>query len=263
MNTDEREETCDGTREARRTTLYSLYLRTPIREVDADIAAMKTSLFQRDMDAARTKKTRLLDVRDSWRHQCALLLNHGYAEERHISRADFTLQLAALAPAAENSATSSPYHFSYFVVVPHACARIGNQLARIHAQQFLRDEEFSYEPSLVIPSHPYLITDVSAGFELRNVSAEDALALLKQQGRSPLTLEEVIACVLQTAAPSSTILDYTFPVSAGTRHSSVYVPDLYLSGKEPASGKSVKLKRETLQHVYAPAWSIPSCAGRF
>lgn len=252
----------DGMREARRTTLCSLYIRAQICEVETDIAAMKASLFQRDIEAARAKKMRLLDVRDSWKHQCRVLLDHGYAEEMHVSRADFTLRLAALAPAAERCRESSPHHFPYLIAIPHACMRISNQLALINTQQSLRDEDFSYEPNLTVPSLPYLIADVGAGFELQNVCAEEALALLKQQGRSPLTLEEITACVLQTAAPSSTLLDYTFPVAAGTRHRGAYVPDLYRAGKEPASGKSVKLKCETLQHVYAPAWSIPSCAGR-
>lgn len=252
----------DGALEARRTTLYSLYARAPIREVEADVAAMKAELFQRDMDATRAQGSALLNPLISWKHQCRVLLNQGYAEEMKVTHADFTLKLAILAHAAEKSTTPSPYHFPCLIAVPHACVRISKQLARINTQQFLRDEDFSTASALTVPSLPYLITDVSLGFELRNVCAEDARSLLSKQGRFPLTLEEIAVLVLQTSTDFSTILDYTFPAAAGTRHCENFVPDLYHAGHEPASGKSVKLKRETTHYVYAPAWSIPSCKQR-
>jgi hypothetical protein len=83
------------------------------------------------------------------------------------------------------------------------------------------------------PSEPYYIYDVEDGSSTRGKSPEDALKILKQQKRSPLTAAEVTALTTHTD-----VLSRHYVWAAGSRYISAdWVPIVYLGrGGRPALG---------------------------
>ena len=66
------------------------------------------------------------------------------------------------------------------------------------ANSMLDDEELEdFQPidGLEIPDGDYELAGVDTGMDLRNVTPDDALALILDSGRSPLTVEEGIALI--------------------------------------------------------------------
>jgi Family of unknown function (DUF5701) len=77
------------------------------------------------------------------------------------------------------------------------------------ANSMLDDEELEdFQPidGLEIPDGDYELAGVDTGMDLRNVTPDDALALILDSGRSPLTVEEGIALIArhpEAAAPNA------------------------------------------------------------
>jgi hypothetical protein len=88
--------------------------------------------------------------------------------------------------------------------------------------------------SHALPEAPaYVAIDVDLGAESRNVRPEDALRTILDGGRSPLTLDEGIALVLQ----QPDVIDRNWGFSmAGSRRSDQRVPALWISEGRPKLG---------------------------
>lgn len=79
----------------------------------------------------------------------------------------------------------------------------------------------------------YLLLDVDLGAETRNVRPEDALRGLLERGRSPLTMEEGIALMIQQ--PEAIAKNWGFSM-AGSRRGDQRVPAFWVSEGRPKLG---------------------------
>jgi hypothetical protein len=88
--------------------------------------------------------------------------------------------------------------------------------------------------AVALPEAPaYVAIDVDLGAESRNVRPEDALRTILDGGRSPLTLDEGIALVLQ----QPDVIDRNWGFSmAGSRRGDQRVPALWISEGRPKLG---------------------------
>jgi hypothetical protein len=85
-----------------------------------------------------------------------------------------------------------------------------------------------------LPGAPaYVLTDVDLGAESRNVRPEDALADILAAGRSPLTIDEGIALILQQ--PEAIATNWGFSM-AGARRGDQRVPAFWISDGAPKLG---------------------------
>jgi hypothetical protein len=89
-------------------------------------------------------------------------------------------------------------------------------------------------PDLAIPDAPlYLLTGVERGDEFRGVRPQDALTVIRDRGRSPLTVHEGIALV--THFPEVLVKNHCFMLS-GSRRGDRRVPALWISERAPKLG---------------------------
>jgi len=85
-----------------------------------------------------------------------------------------------------------------------------------------------------LPEAPaYVAVDVDLGAESRNVRPEDALRAILDAGRSPLTIDEGIALVLQQ--PEAIATNWGFSM-AGSRRGDQRVPAFWISDGRPKLG---------------------------
>ncbi len=88
---------------------------------------------------------------------------------------------------------------------------------------------------VVVPEAPaYLLLDVDTGDDLRNVTPERALVLLRERGRTPLTIDEGVALLLH----SPRILDErnAYSLLASRQPGSQRVPAIWTSYGAPRLG---------------------------
>ena len=98
------------------------------------------------------------------------------------------------------------------------------------------DEIAGYVPieAVTLPAAPaYLVLDVDLGAESRDVRPEDALREILAAGRSPLTIDEGIALVLQQ--PEAIARNWGFSM-AGSRRGDQRVPAFWISEGRPKLG---------------------------
>jgi hypothetical protein len=93
-------------------------------------------------------------------------------------------------------------------------------------------------PELGVPESPaYLLLDVQRGDEFRGVPPQEALPVITQRGRSPLTIHEGIALVTQV--PAVLAKNHCFMLS-GSRRTGLpgdrRVPALWISERAPKLG---------------------------
>lgn len=93
---------------------------------------------------------------------------------------------------------------------------------------------FSPIPSVVIPESPiYLIADILTGRDTLNVTPNDALKLIEQENRTPLTIEEGVA--LMVHFPDVIITQNAFSMLASRSHDKK-VPAMWISYGIPRLG---------------------------
>ena len=98
------------------------------------------------------------------------------------------------------------------------------------------DDLEAYVPieAVELPDAPaYLAIDIDLGAGSRNVRPEDALRDILEAGRSPLTIDEGIALVLQQ--PEVIATNWGFSM-AGSRRGDQRVPAFWISEKRPKLG---------------------------
>ena len=89
-------------------------------------------------------------------------------------------------------------------------------------------------PDLGVPDAPvYLLLSVERGDEFRNERPLDALAVIEQRGRTPLTIDEGIS--LQTVFPEALVKNHCFMLMGSSRGDK-RVPALWISEKAPKLG---------------------------
>ena len=89
-------------------------------------------------------------------------------------------------------------------------------------------------PELAVPHAPaYLLVDVDRGEEFCGVRPEAALPVIRERGRTPLTIDEGIAVV--THAPQLLEKNKCFMLSGSRRHDR-RVPAMWISERAPKLG---------------------------
>jgi Family of unknown function (DUF5701) len=143
---------------------------------------------------------------------------------------------------AEAARPASPVERSVLVlardVVPvaDAAARIERRGKPVVLGQLAPGDLATYRPidAVRLPSAPaYVAVDVDLGAASRNVRPEDALRDILAAGRSPLTIDEGIALVLQQ--PEAIARNWGFS-AAGSRRGDQRVPAFWISEGRPKLG---------------------------
>ncbi len=122
------------------------------------------------------------------------------------------------------------------VPVAAAAARIEREGRELVLGHLTSDDLGSFVPidPVSIPDAPvYLAIDVDLGAGSRNVPPETALRDILEAGRSPLTLDEGIALVLQQ--PDAIARNWGFSM-AGSRRGDQRVPAFWISEGQPKLG---------------------------
>ena len=89
-------------------------------------------------------------------------------------------------------------------------------------------------PSLDLPEDPvYLLVDVERGDEFRDVAPRDALPVITDRGRTPLTIAEGLS--IQAAHPDFMFKNHCYML-AGSSRGDKRVPALWISDKSPKLG---------------------------
>lgn len=122
------------------------------------------------------------------------------------------------------------------VAVAEAAGRIERRGKPLVLGQLEPADLETFQPIEVIdlPSAPaYLAVDVDLGVEFRGITPEDALRRILAAGRSPLTLDEGVALMLQQ--PEVIARNWGFSL-AGSRRGDQRVPALWVSEGRPKLG---------------------------
>lgn len=122
------------------------------------------------------------------------------------------------------------------VPVADAAARIERRGKPVVLGHLEPEELAGFVPidAVPLPSGPaYLAVDVDLGAGNRNVAPEDALRAILAAGRSPLTLDEGIALMLQQ--PEAIARNWGFS-AAGSRRGDQRVPAFWISEGRPKLG---------------------------
>jgi hypothetical protein len=181
-----------------------------------------------------------------------VLLQHGLPNRVGLAEDMFTAAVEALRPALRHRASSDhlqrqrPFVLMVSGGVASDMAAAEQQvpllrlaggsrpgvLDRNHGEQGLAPYRPIAEVGLV-PAPVYALVDVDRGEEFRGVPPRDALPVILQRGRTPLTIPEGIAFVL--LHPHTLEKNACFMLS-GSRRGDRRVPALWISGQAPKLG---------------------------
>jgi hypothetical protein len=216
------------------------------REIDIVLSQAKIELF-------KPKPFEELTGMALFERQVSRMIDHGYPKTMALSETEFR---DILDPLREIIGDYQGGDTPFLIVIPPNVASISDQLSLIEYEgsgvtQFLKDEDLINREGIVTPTEPYIVTKVEAGDQLLGVSAASAFEGLADNGRSPLTIVEGAALLIQYPH----VLDFMNTSFAGTVHRSGHAIDMYVYAG------AVKLKRDP--GYYAdPRWGVPSCERR-
>lgn len=163
--------------------------------------------------------------------QVDALVERGVADDEAAFRA--AVEAARPAGPAERSVLTPSRDL---VPVENAAARVerhGRQVVLGHLEPEDLPAFVPIDAVEVPDADAYVATDVDLGDESRNVRPEDALRDILAAGRSPLTLEEGVALVLQQ--PEVIATNWGFSM-AGSRRGDQRVPAFWISEGRPKLG---------------------------
>jgi hypothetical protein len=167
----------------------------------------------------------------SFDDQAAAFLGRGLADDEARLRA--TLEAARPAEPAERSVLAVS---RAVVPVAHAAARIERRGKEVVLGHLVPEDLAAFEPidAVDVPdAGAYLVLDVDLGAGSCNVSPKAALREILAAGRSPLTLDEGVALVLQQ--PEVIARNWGFSM-AGSRRGDQRVPAFWISEGRPKLG---------------------------
>jgi Family of unknown function (DUF5701) len=163
--------------------------------------------------------------------QVAALVRRGVVDEEHGLRS--MLEPARPATPAPRSVLTPSRDV---VPVAIAASRVERRGRPVVLGQLTPEDLDAFVPidAVKVPDAPaYLAIDVDLGADYRNVRPEDALRNILAAGRSPLTLDEGIALVLQQ--PEVIAANWGFSM-AGSRRGDQRVPAFWISQGRPKLG---------------------------
>lgn len=185
--------------------------------------------------------------------QTSRLIERGYPDILGTTDDAFRRLLSPLGAQTESIGDDIPF----LIAFPPNVAALHDQLAVVEysgtvgVTQFLDDDQLLNREGVQTPNKPYLVVGVDLGDQLRGLPPDESVGILRNAGRTPLTLSEGAALLIQYPQ----ILDFMYIHCAGTVHESGTAVDMYVYAN------TVKLKRDP-GHFGDPRWGTPSCARR-
>lgn len=179
--------------------------------------------------------------------QVEALLAQGYPDLMGIGREGFLARLAPLRARVEGmAACEGDGNIPLCIVVGRGVVRPADAMARIEARSAagivdmfpLEPEDFDDIADLEVPADgAYLLIDVDTGRRFLNVSPENALATMRAEGRTPLTLEEGVALTAQFPQLLTDKARYNCIQMPGSRRAGDQrVPSIWFSKGAPRLG---------------------------
>lgn len=173
--------------------------------------------------------------------QLDTLLTKGYPQLAGIAPDALTEQVEALRPLLPKVDLSDDAALPFVVVVGHRLVPTVAAVERIEVKgrggwTDMADEIDDYLPidGVELPEVPvYLLADVSTGRETLGVRPADALPVILQGGRTPLTVDEGVA--LLTQLPGS-LTDLNAFQALGSRAGNKRIPSFWMSKGAPRLG---------------------------
>lgn len=210
--------------------------------------ATEPSAGVREPSARRTRSDRVLHddlgmapIPDAeLDRQLATLLDKEYPALAGISRDELAEQVEALRPHLPED--GHPERIPFLLVVRHETVPSVAAVERLVVRgepgftDMDDDELDSFIPvdGVHVPESPvYLVTDVDTGAATLNVRPDDALPVIREQGRTPLTVDEGVALVTQL--PDVLKLRNCFQ-TLGSRCGDRRVPSFWVSYGKPRLG---------------------------
>ena len=146
------------------------------------------------------------DLTQAFRHQVDVLVDKGYPATARLSDAEFralVTPLEDLLPDLPFSGVEERIPFvlvmTRAVVPPEAAVPLINLEGKQGWTDMQPDDLARFLPieGVTVPAYAYLLVDIDTGAEFRNVRPLHALPSIVEQGRSPLTIDEGVAIMLQ------------------------------------------------------------------
>lgn len=173
--------------------------------------------------------------------QLATLHTKGYPRLAGISRDELTEQVEALRPLLPKVDVSDDAALPFVVVVRSGLVPTVAAVERFDVKgragwTDMADEIDGYLPidGVEVPDVPvYLLAGVSTGAETLGVRPVDALPMIRQGGRTPLTVDEGVALVTQL--PTS-LTELNAFQAVGSRADNKRIPSFWMSKGAPRLG---------------------------
>ena len=173
--------------------------------------------------------------------QVAALVEKDYPAMAGLSTARFTEHVEPLRDLLAKASASDEAAIPFVIVVTHRLVptvpAVEKLLVRNKAGWTdMHDELASYEPiaGVDVPAEPvYLLTDIDTGEGTLNVRPRDALPVITEAGRTPLTIDEGVALVTQL--PEVLKVRNCFQ-SLASRTDNLRIPSFWVSKGAPRLG---------------------------
>ncbi len=177
--------------------------------------------------------------------QVASLLAKGYAKLADLTEEEFKNQLEVLREKLpKESDTSTTIDFEkgtlpFVIVVKNSVVSAEQTMSLTEKNGVLgitklfphTSTDFETIPEIQLPNSPYyLLIDIDRGKENINLPPNEAMTLIKQAGRSPLTIDEGIAIL--THYPDFLMKNNCYSLLASRHQGDQRVPAIWINGKK-------------------------------
>lgn len=189
-----------------------------------------------------------MDITQEFDRQVTTLLSKGYPELVHLSEDEFHKELNSLkGKLPKNSGSQNDLEkgtLSFVIVVKSTLVLSDQKMSLVEkdgkpgiTKLFPHQStDFATIPEVAVPDSTfYLLVDIDRGKENINLPPNEAMKLIKQAGRSPLTIDEGIAIV--THYPEYLIKNNCFSLLASRHEGDQRVPAIWINAqKQPNLG---------------------------
>lgn len=189
-----------------------------------------------------------MDVNQEFNRQITTLMNKGYANRANLSKDSFLEKLESLRKKLPDAIATTvdleSGKLPFVIVVKHIVVAADQAMSLVEkdGKQGItklfphQPTDFDTLPEILIPSSDiYLIMDIDRGKATINLPPNKAMELIKEAGRSPLTIDEGIAIV--THHPEFLMKNNCFSLLASRHAGDQRVPAIWINGqKQPNLG---------------------------
>jgi uncharacterized protein DUF5701 len=190
-----------------------------------------------------------VNLSNEFDRQVETLLHKGYPELAELSQQEFLKHIEPLRPAiTSRTMHGSPAekgHIPFVIVIKHDRGATASAMSQVEVRKNrgvvnmfpAEPESFTPIEGLQIPRDiVYLLVDIDTGRDTLNITPADALTIIRQRNRSPLTIDEGVALVTHFPEVLTDKKTYNCFSMAGSRRSDRRVPALWISFGRPRLG---------------------------